>query len=180
MVLYKNVDIFDLKSIMEKGILSMDACGNDNWLDGKRSKSDTSVVYLFAPRKEQNSFPEYGTALLEVDCSATENEMTEQDVHKEDYIEYITKQVLPSEIKRVIIPNIFKSYVEIPENIDIYWCSMEAEHYGNNGLEKCDRKLLKKFAKTAPLMSTEDFNFFRGVNEDRTMIDLYNIKYILD
>lgn len=145
MVLYKNVDICDLASIMEKGILSMDACGNDNWLDGKRNK--------------QNSFPEYGAVLLEVDCSATVNEMPEHDIHKEDYVEYITKQVLSSEIKRVIIPKIFKPYVEIPENIDIYWCDMEAEYYGNNGLEKCDRKLLEKFAKTAPLMSTEDLFF---------------------
>lgn len=159
MVLYKNVDICDLASIMEKGILSMDACGNDNWLDGKRSKNDTSVVYLFDPRNKQNSFPEYGAVLLEVDCSATVNEMTEHDIHKEDYVEYITKQVLSSEIKRVIIPKIFKPYVEIPENIDIYWCDMEAEYYGNNGLEKCDRKLLEKFAKTAPLMSTEDLFF---------------------
>ena len=36
MILYKNVDICDLKSIMEKGILSLDACGNNNWDDGKR------------------------------------------------------------------------------------------------------------------------------------------------
>lgn len=49
MILYKNVDICDLKSIMEKGILSLDACGNNNWDDGKRGENSTSVVYLFQP-----------------------------------------------------------------------------------------------------------------------------------
>lgn len=49
MILYKNVDICDLVSIMEKGILSLDACGNNNWDDGKRGENSTSVVYLFQP-----------------------------------------------------------------------------------------------------------------------------------
>ena len=44
MLLYKNVDICDLKSIMENGILSMDECGNDNWDEGKRAENDTSMV----------------------------------------------------------------------------------------------------------------------------------------
>ena len=70
MILYKNVDICDLKSIMEKGILSLDACGNNNWDDGKRGENSTSVVYLFQPLTKENSFPEYGAALLEIDCSA--------------------------------------------------------------------------------------------------------------
>ena len=46
MLLYKNVDICDLKSIIENGILSMDECGNNNWDEGKRAENDTSVVYL--------------------------------------------------------------------------------------------------------------------------------------
>lgn len=33
--LYKNVDICDLKSIMEKGILSMDELQNDNWEESR-------------------------------------------------------------------------------------------------------------------------------------------------
>ena len=55
MILYKNVDICDLKSIMEKGILSLDACGNNNWDDGKRGENSTSVVYLFQPLTKENS-----------------------------------------------------------------------------------------------------------------------------
>ena len=70
MLLYKNVDMCDIESIISKGILSMDECGNDNWSDGKRANNDTSVVYLFKPLGDVNSFPNYSVALLEVDCDA--------------------------------------------------------------------------------------------------------------
>lgn len=68
MILYKNVDICDLESITKNGILSMDECGNNNWDEGKRAANDTSVVYLFSPIGKQNTFPNYGAALLEVQC----------------------------------------------------------------------------------------------------------------
>lgn len=125
MILYKNVDICDLGSIMEKGILSLDACGNNNWDDGKRGENSTSVVYLFHPLTKENSFPEYGAALLEIDCSADRSEMPDFDVHKGKYEEYITEQVLPSQIRRIFIPKIFKPYIEAPTNLDICWCQME-------------------------------------------------------
>lgn len=178
MLLYKNVDICDLKSIMENGILSMDECGNDNWNEGKRAENDTSVVYLFSPIGKHNSFPNYGAALLEVQCEAKENKIGKTDIHIDDYMEYITKRVKPSEIKRVIIPKIFKDYISVPQNVGIKWCELKAECYGNNGLEECSNKILEQFAKTALLMDSTDFNFFRGVTEKRTMIDLYNIEYI--
>lgn len=38
MRLFKNVDICDLGNILEKGLLSMDECGNDNWDDGRREQ----------------------------------------------------------------------------------------------------------------------------------------------
>lgn len=177
MILYKNVDICDLKSIMEKGILSLDACGNNNWDDGKRGENSTSVVYLFQPLTKENSFPEYGAALLEIDCSADRSEMPDFDVHKGKYEEYITEQVLPSQIRRIFIPKIFRPYIEAPTNLDICWCQMEADYYGDGGLEKCSSEILEQFARTAPFMSVEAFNFFRGMNKDRTMIDLYNIIY---
>lgn len=79
MMLYKNVDICNLPSIMQKGVLSMDECGNNNWDTGKRVQNDTSVVYLFSPIGEKNSFPNYGDALLEVECSAAENAMAVMD-----------------------------------------------------------------------------------------------------
>ena len=109
---------------------------------------------------------------------AKENKIGKTDTHVDDYVEYVTKRVEPSEIKRVIIPKIFKDYISVPQNVGITWCELKAECYGNNGLEECSNKILEQFAKTAPLMSSEWFNFFRGTTEKRTMIDLYNIEYI--
>lgn len=58
MKLYKNVDICDLASILEKGILSLDKSGNDNWENEKRAKNPTDRVYLFQPIEgESNSYP---------------------------------------------------------------------------------------------------------------------------
>ena len=85
MILYKNVDICDLEPIAKNGILSRDECGNDNWDEGKRAENDTSVVYLFNPIGQRNSFPNYGTVLLEVDCDAKEHPMQKNDSHKNDY-----------------------------------------------------------------------------------------------
>lgn len=115
---------------------------------------------------------------MEIECEAKENKIDKTDIHIDDYIEYITKRVEPSEIKRVIIPKIFKDYISVLQNVGIRWCELKAECYGNNGLEECSNKILAQFAKTAPLMDSTDFNFFRGVTEKRTMIDLYNIEYI--
>lgn len=178
MILYKNVDICDLESITKNGILSMDECGNNNWDEGKRADNDTSVVYLFNPIGKQNSFPNYGVALLEVECNAKENPMKNNDSHKNDYREYIISKVLPTQIKRIIIPKIFRNHIEIPEGLNITWCEIEADYYGDSGLEKCTESIWKQFAKTAPLMDSTEFNFFRGVTEKRTMIDLYDIKYV--
>ena len=63
------------------------------------------------------------------------------------------------------------------KNVDICWCHMEADYYGDIGLEKCNSEILEQFARTTPFMSVKAFNFFRGMNKDRTMIDLYNIIY---
>lgn len=178
MILYKNVDICDLDSIMKKGILSMDECKNNNWGEGRRVRNDTSVVYLFAPTNSQNSFPKYGTALLEMDTDAKENEMLENDIHKNDYKEYITKSVAPQEIRKVIIPELFKPYVKIPGDISVTWCGLKADYYGENGFENADNSVLERFAKTAALMDSSWFNFFRGKTENRTLIDLYNIQYV--
>ena len=54
---------------------------------------------------------------------------------------------------------------------------MVADYYGEGGLEKCSSEILEQFARTATFMSAKAFNFFRGMNKDRTMIDLYNIIY---
>ena len=36
-IYYKNVDIYDLPSILENGLLSMDESGNNNWQDNNRA-----------------------------------------------------------------------------------------------------------------------------------------------
>lgn len=115
---------------------------------------------------------------MEVECEAKENVIDKVDIHIDDYSEYITESVKPSEIKRIIIPKIFKDYISVPQNVAITWCKLKAECYGDNGLEECSDELIKQFAKTSPLMDSTEFNFFRGVTEKRTMIDLYNIEYI--
>lgn len=179
MILYKNVDICDLASIMERGILSIDECGNNNWEEGHGMKNDTSVVYLFKPLTRYNSFPEsYGVALLEIDCDAKENQMMENDRHSNDYTEYVTQRVLPSEIKSVIIPKIFKPYIDIPDGIRVTWCDMKADYYNGFELENCNAKVIEKFAKSAKLMDSRSFNFFRGFDERRMCIDLSNIEYV--
>ena len=66
MVLYKNVDVIDLESILSKGILSLNKSGNNNWGDHKRANNSCDVVYLFKPLTDKNSFCNYGTALLEI------------------------------------------------------------------------------------------------------------------
>lgn len=104
--------------------------------------------------------------------------MKNNDSHKNDYREYIINKVLPTQIRRIIIPKIFRNHIEIPEGLNITWCEIEADYYGDSGLEKCTESIWKQFAKTSPLMNSTEFNFFRGVTEKRTMIDLYNIEYI--
>ena len=181
MILYKNVDICDLESICKNGILSIDECGNNNWNDGKRDCNSTSVVYLFSPIKNQNSFPNYGAALLEVDCTEViEHKMSDMDMHKDDYIEYITNKVRPSQIKRILIPEVFKPYINIPKSITVCWCGIETDCWTESGHNKASNEILEKFARTAKLMKSDSFNFFRGTNDNNTMIDLDNIRYIFD
>lgn len=185
MILYKNVDICDLDSILERGILSLDESGNGNWDEGKRADNRTDVVYLFTSIEgKNNTFPEYGAALLEVEVeNVKKSDFCENDTHKADYTEYITDKVKPEQIKRVIIPSVFKERLRISESTDkmVDWCGMTAEVYGNDDkLEQADEELLEKFSKTAPLQKSNSFNFFRGSDEKRHMVDLYNVKYVFD
>ena len=60
----------------------------------------------------------------------------------------------------------------------IVWCEMNANHYGDNGKEDCPYDVLEQFAKTAEIIDASSFNFFRGMTEKRTIIDLYDIQYV--
>ncbi len=177
MILFKNVDINDLISITEKGIIPLDECEFNNWEDGKRADNRTDVVYLFdaiEPTKK-NSFINYGLVLLKVDVdSATENELSSCDVNKGKYIEYITDRVAPEQIKDIYIPKCFKQRILTLNNEDrilpdspITWCDITISEW--NKPFTSDR--LERFVKTAPL-STLQPNYLRGIDENRRMIDL--------
>ena len=183
MILYKNVDIKDLESILSKGILSLNVSGNNNWDDGKRADNSCDVVYLFRPLTEENSFCNYGVALLEIDIpddKIKENQLLENDRYNGKYIEYITDEVSVQYIKTIYIPELFKERIDLPENIlsKITWCGMKANYYGDSVRENCPDEVLKQFAKTAEIMDASEFNFFRGITDRRTMIDLYDIQYV--
>lgn len=122
MRLFKNVDIKDLGSILEKGILSMDACGNNNWDYGKRVSNATNVVYLFKPLPFKcNYFSQYGQALIECEVNdAKENEFLPNDYNKGLYVEYVTSEVKPQDIKAVYIPNEYKGQVTISSDLIKY------------------------------------------------------------
>ena len=177
MTLFKNVDIVDLRSIMEKGIIPLDECEYNNWEDGKRADNRTDVVYLFNPidPNKKNSFINYGLALLRVDIeSAQENELTPCDVHAGKYTEYITDKVKPEQIKDIYLPEFLKERIIEPDNEDkllpnypITWCHMDFSEWDRPFTP--DR--LKIFADTANL-STSQINYFRGVDEKRHMIDI--------
>lgn len=186
MKLFVNVDITNLRQILKEGLLPISKTGNDNWEPGKRADNSKEVVYLFAPKTEVNYFPKYGIALLEVEVEAEENELMKHDHNGKLYTEFITTKVKPEEIKKIYIPRIlkealtdYKLYDEwgdfVKENytdLPIDWVEMKVDDCYNRPVNE---ETLELFAKTANL-STNDDNFFRGVNSDRTSIDFYNHK----
>lgn len=122
MRLYKNVDIKDLDSILEKGLLSMDACGNNNWQPGYRAANATNVVYLFKPLPfKRNYFSQYGQALIECEVNdAEENEFLPNDYNKGLYVEYVASEVKPQNITAIYIPNEYKEQVTISSDLIQY------------------------------------------------------------
>lgn len=183
MLLYKNVDIIDLESIMTKGILSLNKSRNNNWDDDKRIDNSCDVVYLFKPITDENSFCNYGATLLEIDIPdniVKENSLQEKDANNGKYIEYIVDEVPVHHIKAIYIPKIFKEKINLSEEVisKVTWCDIKANYYGNNGKDNCPDEVLEQFVKTAEIMDASCFNFFRGVTEKGTMIDLYDVKYV--
>lgn len=180
-MLYKNVDVCDLESIMEKGILSLDESGNDNWVSEKRVDNPTDCIYLFQPIEDKpNAFPNYGAALLEVDVEdAKKSEFDSLDTHKEDYIEYTVEKVEPEHIKRILIPAAFKERLNLPASVEnaVEWCGFSAEVYGDNGLEPADEHTMELFKNTAPIENSTYDYFFRGLNEKGWLFELYNVRY---
>lgn len=167
MKLFKNVDIEDIKAIAESGILPIAKTGND-WNNGNRVNNSKEVVYLFQAATTMNTFTQYGIVLVEVEVEATENKLEDNDCNKGLYTEFVAAEVKPEQIKKIYIPEIFKGRVsELVDGIDVTYVKMTADK---------DEATVERFAKTANL-STNDFNFFRGLTEERHMIDLENVKY---
>lgn len=203
-IFYKNVDICDLPSILSKGILSLNASGNDNWGFGKRVNNSRDVVYLFRPTGYENSFVQYGAALLAVEVDGVENEMVANDRNRGKYIEYVCDIVPPENIKAVYIPEIFKSRVKF-RNSKIVWCGMEAKifsedlrdtnvqkygwrdklglvHFNDDfrdelNYAECDDDMLERFAQTAEIEDSSVSDYFIGVNPNRTVFGLSYVHY---
>lgn len=196
MKLYKNVDVCDLESIVQQGLLSIDECGNDNWDDGKRAKNPTNVVYLFSPKdRRHNSFVGYGIALLEVECEdAKPSEMLSKDVHRDDYDEYTVSKVEPKAIHAIYIPDIFKSRIELPPEVmkKVKWCGISAREVDKSWIAPpwdgkiydppmidCTTERLQRMANACGINTGNEL-YLRGLEEDgRTIFDISDVSYII-
>ena len=179
MKLYKNVDIKDLDSILKNGILPISKTGNDNWGSGNRVNNSKNVVYLFKALNTGESFVNYGLVLIEVDAEAKENKMSKLDINKNSYIEYVVDEVKPEQIKNIYIPSFINVNIQDSRIKKIEY-SCKVWIVKNNDFEKVELtgEIKEQFEKTCEIQSTDD-NFFRGVNVDRTMIDITgNVKYL--
>lgn len=163
----------------------MNECGN-NGNDGKRADNFCDVVYLFSPLSEINSFCQYGVVLLEVDVPddmVKENELDVRDVNHGKYVEYIIDRVQSDYIKKIYIPQLFKERVDYCGEISldtlskVYWCDFSAKIYGKDGKIVCPDYMLQHFSRTAEIMNSNSFNFFRGKRNNK-VIDLYDVKYV--
>lgn len=193
MKLFHNADLVNLKSIMEKGIVSMDECGINTWDDGRRSPNATNVVYLHSPKTELNTFTMYGVALIEVEVeNATKSTLHECDRNEKNYDEYTVEKVPVDCIKTIYIPEIFKEIAEqyITPDMPVVWCGIEAKSYFNDTgrhfvnlddytYRPCTEKDFNQFVKTASIADTGVFNFFRGVFENNEIYDIYEVKYLI-
>lgn len=186
MKLFKNVGVEDLKAILTEGILPIAKTGNDNWEEGNRVNNSTEVVYLHTPTGEQNTFAQYGLALVEVEIDdAKENPMAEIDSNQGKYIEFVADEVKPENITAVYIPEILKDRVQddVKDVADrITWVKMTAKvdedpaSYANFNLIAADAVTLDTFAKTTSI-HTDEMGYFRGTLENRTVFELYDVHY---
>lgn len=185
MKLYKNVDILDLENIMREGILPIDVTGNNNWEESRRSNNATDVVYLFKENNIGDSFTTYGLVLLEIEVDAKPNEIDKYDIHKEEYEEYIVSEVPVSAIKAIYIPKIFKDKITKEYNIDlseyyIKYVDVEFKVYSNeeNRYVVADKQVQDIYVKTANI-STFDFNYLRGITNNRMLDCQKKWKYMI-
>lgn len=186
MKLYKNVDICDLQSIRENGIMSMDDVYNElglmSWEEGKRAHNATNVVYLFQPIENgANSFPRYGAALLEIDVPDSwveQNEIGENDYNHGKYAEFICYRSIPFEcVKTVYIPNMPGKFVpESLHGMPVRFCDISGDDWEGNPMSK---EQLEQFKNTVPsIQSTGVYCYFRGTDKTGKILDIYNVRYV--
>lgn len=197
MTLYHNADIVDLESICRDGLVSLDISKNDKWEEGHRADNRTDVVYLFNPIASQNSFVNFGAALIVVDVDDVEKfDLAENDRGRGKYDEYTVKSVPTNNIVKIMIPKIFKSLIisrtnfsdEVLEKIE--WCEMSAEvlrdvipnpterfGIGTSVYSAATAEELDSLVKMGKIFSSNSYCYFRGLSESGEIVDFYNIKY---
>ena len=197
MILYHNADINDLEAICRDGLVSLDVSKNDKWEEGHRAANRTDVVYLFNPTTSQNSFVNFGAALIVVDVDdAEKSELAENDRGRGKYYEYTVKSVSVDNIVKILIPKIFKdlifSHTTFSDNVleKIEWCGMSAEILRDVIPNRTDRfgigtsvysaataEELASLVKMGKIFLASSYCYFRGLSESGEIIDFYNVKY---
>lgn len=201
MILFHNTDISNLNSILERGLLPANKCWVNNWDKKRCAQNSRDVVYLSEPIGKQNSFTNYGIALLVVRVMPNEispSQLAENDFGRGRYYEYTVASISPDKILHIYIPKLFCNRIaglsgKVLEKV--IWCNMTAQVFdyceetgeiGAFGIPKtrsiyrnATEAELKRFGETAEL-SVYGFNYFRGIAAENTMIDLYNIVYDLN
>lgn len=197
MTLYHNADINDLEAICRDGLVSLDVSKNDKWEEGHRAANRTDVVYLFNPTTSQNSFVNFGAALIAVDVDdAEKSELAENDRGRGKYDEYTVKSVSADNIVKILIPKIFKDLIfsrtTFSDNVleKIEWCDMSAEILRDVIPNRTDRfgigtsvysaataEELASLVKMGKIFLASSYCYFRGLSESGEIIDFYNVKY---
>jgi hypothetical protein len=197
MILYHNADINDLEAICRDGLVSLDVSKNDKWEEGHRAANRTDVVYLFNPTTSQNSFVNFGAALIEVDVDdAEKSELDENNRGRGKYYEYTVKSVSVDNIVKILITKIFKeiilSQTTFSDNVleKIEWCGMSAEILRDVIPNRTDRfgigtsvysaataEELASLVKMGKIFLASSYCYFRGLSESGEIIDFYNVKY---
>ncbi len=197
MIFYHNADISDLESICKNGLVSLDVSETTKWDDERRASNRTDVVYLFQPVASQNSFVNFGAALVVVDIeNAEKSELAENDRGNGIYDEYTVDAVPAEHIVKILIPKIFKELVSsrmtfsdaVAEKIE--WCEMSAEilrevipnptdclRAGTCVYSAATAEELDSLVRAGKIFTATSFNFFRGISESGEIVDFYNVKY---
>lgn len=193
MKLFHNADINDLNSIVKEGLLPLSVTKNDNWSGGRRSDNSRDVVYLFNSISKQNSFIQYGAALIEVDVdNATKSELLERDANRGKYEEYTIDRVPADKIRKIYIPRIFKDKAMTPgpifnaPNADVLrkvvWCDIDGDYLGADvdDFTPMDDDVKSILRDTAGAFVINDL-YFRGCDpQTRRVFDVYNIVYRIE